>query len=303
MKLSELLPLERILAGINGGARPKRDILTELLSALMESSGLASSGLSFNQLLEALLEREAELSTATGDALAFPHVRVAGLSGHGCHLLAVSPEGVGFDSHDGSPVHFIMLSVVPISNPNAILQARAAFLKYILKGSAKEELLAAQSPTRIWELLDASGIKVGHEIAARDLMRPQWGFLYPDMTLREAAAALRRSRAESLPIVDERGQYSGELSCLDLLSYGMSDAMPKGQFAPLERYFKAESALTVGELKAGMPKAKVEPETPLPTVLEELVRAGRHHVYVVEAGRVLGVIDRSAIVDKVILNS
>ncbi len=309
MKLSGLLPKERIVVGLKGGARSKKELLAELLRRLLDVSPLKDEPFSEAELLEALMLREGSLSTAVGGGFAFPHARLQGLS-RSYLLFAVSREGVEFSSSDGAPAHFFMLSLSPDSGASSLLQSRSALLRFMLKESSREAVLAAPDPEAIWKLLDSSDVSVERTVLASDLMRPQWGFLYEDMTLREAAMVLHRSQAESLPVVDERGRFQGELTCRDILSYGIPESLfmlKAVAFArnldPFERYFQVDNSMTVGKLKSSEPPAALPPDATLMEVVFELAVRGRQTVYVVEAGRLLGVIDRSSLVDKVILSS
>jgi len=309
MKLSSLLPKERVVVGVKGGARPKEELLKELLDKLLEVSRLGEERVKAPALLDALIAREQSLSTAVGSGFAFPHARVQGLS-QSYLLFAVCREGVEFSSSDGAPAHFLMLSLTPDSGANALLQTRSALLRFLLKEGAREAVLSAAGPEEIWRLLDASDVTVERTVLAADLMRKQWVFLYEDMTLREAAMVLHRSQAESLPVLDERGQFKGELSCRDILAYGIPESLfmlKAVTFArnldPFEKYFQVDNTLTVGKLKPSEPSSSLPPDATLMEVVFELAVKGSHAVYVVEAGRLLGVIDRSSLVDKVILSS
>ena len=64
-------------------------------------------------LVKSAMERESMLSTAMGEGLAFPHVR--GVEGGGLTLaLGLSEKGIVWDS-DGSKVHVVVFSVIPVA--------------------------------------------------------------------------------------------------------------------------------------------------------------------------------------------
>ena len=64
-------------------------------------------------LVKSAMERENVLSTAMGDGLAFPHVR--GVEGGGLSLaLGLSEKGIVWDA-DGSRVHVVVFSVIPVA--------------------------------------------------------------------------------------------------------------------------------------------------------------------------------------------
>jgi PTS system fructose-specific IIA component/PTS system nitrogen regulatory IIA component len=69
-----------------------------------------------NELDDAILKREELGSTGIGNGLAVPHASVDWLAS--CvTVMAVSPNGIDFDSLDGQPVHAVILIASPKSKP------------------------------------------------------------------------------------------------------------------------------------------------------------------------------------------
>ena len=108
--LAELLTPDRIRIPIH--ARDKRGVIEELSAFMAERAGLPPE--EARRIGEAVLEREAVLTTGIGGGVAIPHgkveafddlVMVAGLTG----------EPVEFEALDGQPVRIVLLLVGPES--------------------------------------------------------------------------------------------------------------------------------------------------------------------------------------------
>jgi len=104
-------------------------------------------------LFEKLLERERLGSTAIGDGYAIPHCKIKGLDAP-VVLLAVSREGVAFDSIDKKPVHAFFLVLTPDENPGVNLEVLAAAALLIRRsGSLLRKMRKARSSGELLALV------------------------------------------------------------------------------------------------------------------------------------------------------
>lgn len=94
----------------------------------------------------------------------------------------------------------------------------------------------------------------------------------------DIAAILSGARISAVPVLDERGHLVGVVSELDLIQAGL-------------RASRDLAALTAPELMTS-PPITVRPDAPLPTVTRLLGEAGVHRLFVVEDGRLVGVVSR-----------
>src|SRR4051812_32033436 len=85
-------------------ARDKGGIIAELTRHLIDQSGG-----NYQDVLGAVQEREAVLSTGIGFGVAIPHARSSAVSALTL-VCGVSPEPVPFDSIDGEPVRLFSSS-------------------------------------------------------------------------------------------------------------------------------------------------------------------------------------------------
>ena len=119
-----------------------------LLARQMEEKHFVSG---YKQLIHGALEREAVLSTAMENGLAFPHVR--GVEGGGLTLaLGTSKEGVKFDE-SGNTVNFIFLITIPTAVSAFYLRLMSGLTEAFLKEQNRKAVLDAKTPGDLWKAL------------------------------------------------------------------------------------------------------------------------------------------------------
>jgi len=148
MKLSSLLTADRILLDMRSAEH--WEAIIELVDHLVEI-GRVSPG-SRADVLEAMREREDQVSTGIGSGVAIPHI----LSDELDEVEVVfgrSVEGIDFESLDNAPVHFVVLFIVPRSQYSLHLQTLAAIAKTFANRAMRRSLAGAQSREEILEIL------------------------------------------------------------------------------------------------------------------------------------------------------
>ncbi len=110
---------------------------------------------------------------------------------------------------------------------------------------------------------------------ARTIMKPALT-VAPEVTLAEAARTMDLHRISSLPVIDTAGALAGVITKTDLLHYALSRA---GDFP----------GILVGE--AMNPSVvTVSPQEKVNAMAELMEQQKIHHLFVVEEGRLLGVV-------------
>lgn len=118
------------------------------LAGAMEANRFVSNA---PALVKSAMERENMLSTAMGDGLAFPHVR--GVEGGGLTLaLGVSEKGIVWDA-DGSKVHVVVFSVIPVAVSAFYLRLMANLTDAFKKPENLELVKSAKSSAELWKNL------------------------------------------------------------------------------------------------------------------------------------------------------
>ena len=310
MKLSFMLNEECILTGMPGGERPKKEILSELLDALYKGTELKNEGLSQDELLEALCTREREMTTGLGDGMAFPHARIEKLS-NAYALIGICPEGTDFQSLDQNPTQFFVLSIVPQDKANLLLLGRAAIVRFLAPPANRQTVLKSKNAFEVWQLIDQSGIKIDRNLLAKDIMRPHVGHIRASASLKDSARALHKYHCDSLPILDEQDCFAGDISCYDLFSYGLPDFFKNlhtisfvRNMDPFEKYFQKDRDIKLSDLNITRESPTIQADATLMEIIFEIATRNKQLLYVVDENKkLLGVIDRFSIVDKILVSA
>jgi CBS domain-containing protein len=310
MKLSFMLNEECILTGLPGGERSKKEIIADLLNALYDGTELKNEGLGKEELLDALLTREREMSTGLGNGMAFPHARMEKLS-NAYTLLGICPAGADFQSLDQKPAQFFVLSIVPQDKANLLLLSRAAIVRFLSSQENRRAALTAKDAFAVWQLIDKSGIAMDRNILAKDIMRPQVGHIDEGATIKDAARTLHKYHCDSLPILDDEGRFAGDISCYDLFSHGLPDFFANlhtisfvRNMDPFEKYFQGDRDIRLSEMNIRREPPVISADATLMEIVFEIATRNKQILYVVDENKkLLGIIDRFSIVDKILMGA
>ncbi len=111
-------------------SRKRNDALKEMVAFLKQREKIFKE----KELYEKLIQREELGSTAIGDGVAIPHCKIKGVKDP-VVMLAVSKEGVDFNSLDGNPTSVFFLVVSSPENPSLNLQILAAIAHLVRKAN------------------------------------------------------------------------------------------------------------------------------------------------------------------------
>ena len=145
MLLTELLTPDRIVVPL--AATDKHGVLAELTRHLVNRSGGG-----FDEVLAAVLEREAVLSTGVGFGVAIPHARCAGVQG----LTLVSGSagaGVAYDGIDGEPVRLFFMIVGPEESAGLHVKLLSRIARLVRVEAVRRELIEARTADEFHHVL------------------------------------------------------------------------------------------------------------------------------------------------------
>jgi PTS system fructose-specific IIC component len=130
----------------------KWTLIEELVDVIVES-GRATDR---EALLAAVMDREQQGSTGLERGIAIPHARSVGVEGV-VGALAVSADGIDFDSADGKPAHLVFLIVAPPHESTKYLKTLSA-ITFIGRSEGKaSRLVSASSPGEVVSVLEEDG--------------------------------------------------------------------------------------------------------------------------------------------------
>jgi mannitol/fructose-specific phosphotransferase system IIA component (Ntr-type) len=134
--LTELLSAERIKIPLQ--AQTKDDLLRELVDVCAEAHGIEDRA----DMLRAVREREAVLSTGIGHGVAIPHGKSASVGM--LRMAAGRAEApIDFDALDGEPVSLFFLLVGPESAAGPHIKALSRISRLVRRDDVRERLVSA----------------------------------------------------------------------------------------------------------------------------------------------------------------
>jgi mannitol/fructose-specific phosphotransferase system IIA component (Ntr-type) len=146
--LTELLSPDRVVVPLT--ARDKAGVIAELTRHLVDHSGGG-----FDEVLGAVEEREAVLSTGIGFGVAIPHARSSAVRELSV-VCGLSSEPVPFDSIDGEPVRLFFLIVGPESSAGQHVKLLSRIARLVRRDNLRQQLCEAGTPQEFYAaLLDA----------------------------------------------------------------------------------------------------------------------------------------------------
>lgn len=312
MKLSFMLQRDCVAAHLPFTPRTKEALLSSLVDILTANTPLAEEKYTQTEIVDSLMARENDLSTAVGEGFAFPHARLDNLKG-AYMLFATSENGFEFDSPDGGKVHFVFMTIVSRDRANLLLQARASLMRCLLTPEARRLALECRDSDSLWKFIDRSGANINSEIFLHDIMYPQNTFLTESMSVAEASAVFHSSHASRLPLLDAEGRVTDVLSCSDLFELSMPAmffGMKTLSFMKHSDPFELSLAGASSRLLSEMPRRDLA-TLPLlngkATLTETVFKicSGRFDVVFVidDSGRLAGSLKSYAIVDKILAST
>ena len=123
-------------------------VLAELCQKLAAEGFVDDAG----KLLESALKREAIISTAVENGLAFPHVRC--IEGGALTLaLGLAPKAIKFDPAGKASTRIVFFMVIPTAASAFYLKLLSGLSQVFQKAENRDKLLEADTPEKLWKAL------------------------------------------------------------------------------------------------------------------------------------------------------
>ena len=149
MRMSDFVIREAIVPDLR--ATTKEGVIREMVESLRAAGQF--KGAEPEDIIRAILKRELLGSTGIGRGVAIPHTKhnsVERLIG----TVAVSHQGVSFESLDGEPVQVFVLLISPQDRPGDHLRALENVSRCLRDDNFVKALRAATTRDQIWALLE-----------------------------------------------------------------------------------------------------------------------------------------------------
>ncbi|MEX2170905.1 MAG: PTS sugar transporter subunit IIA [Pirellulales bacterium] len=149
MKFADFICKSAVRTQLSAG--DKAGVIREMAQSLVEAGAIPEAQL--DSIVQAILKREELGSTGIGRGVAVPHTKHPTVE-RLCGTVAVSTEGVDFDSLDGEKVHLLFLLVSPPDRPGDHLRALENISRQLRDDTFCRFLKQSKNPDDVWQLLE-----------------------------------------------------------------------------------------------------------------------------------------------------
>jgi len=146
MNLQDILLPEFIK--VNLKAEDKNEAFKELVSHYCKIDNSSS----YNQILDAIVKREAKMSTGIHKGIAVPHGKTDAVKKI-CGVVGISEKGVQYDSLDGEPVYLLFMIISPIDDSDNFLWVLKHLAQLIEIPRFKTELRSQKDPQSAFNVI------------------------------------------------------------------------------------------------------------------------------------------------------
>ncbi len=299
MRLAALLEPDMVIP--NMSARTKVEAIEELLECILQKH----PGLDRRAITKAIAELEEQENTSYGRGVAFPHARTDAVN-EMIVALGISRKGIDSDTPDQRRLHTICLLLTPRNIAQLYLQTLSAFASFARREGNIATLIRQESAEDIIRFIWESGLTIKKQLTVHDIMHRNIFHTTADATLKDVANAFYRHKVSGLPVVDDQMKVIGIISEKHLIGAALPDYESliehmsfNPDIEPFDELLKKEDEIRVSEIMTRKVVTCHE-ETPIVEVAAMMMFKNIRQVPVVENEKLIGMILRSDIVNKVI---
>jgi PTS system nitrogen regulatory IIA component len=253
-------------------------------------------------VIKAVLEREAQGGTVFPTGIAIPHARLEEFNDVVVGICIPEKPIIV----DEIPVKMVALVVTSKTTPKLYLNVLAALLQISQDEKVFNEIISAEDPDRIIEIIGKYGIQIKKELIVADIMEKDYPTVAPKSTLKEVIDIFIGKRILCCPVVDN-GKLVGEISVIEIIKTGLPKYITLLEnlsflktIEPFEDLLKNEDKIKVSSV---MRKAEItmKPDSSIIELAFEIVQNRVSCFPVVENGnKYLGVVTVGDILAKIL---
>lgn len=151
MRMSHFVVRDAILPSLT--ATTKEGAIREMVQALHAAGQFPNTDL--EDIVKAVLRREQLGSTGIGRGIAIPHSRHSSVN-QLVGTIALSKQGIPFDSIDSESAHVLVLLISPQDRPGDHLRALENVVQTMRDDEFVKALREAETKDQIWNLIDGA---------------------------------------------------------------------------------------------------------------------------------------------------
>ena len=160
MLLEQFLDKNQIIKIRSG---EKQHAIRELLEHLQEIDLIENKDRFYAQIIH----RESLENTGIGNGFAIPHARTESVSDF-TTIFGIHEEGIDYQSFDGKPVNYIMLSIFPASMSTRYLYLVGMMARIFADPAKKNLIVEARTPAKVHSVLKKQALSYFDSISSTD---------------------------------------------------------------------------------------------------------------------------------------
>lgn len=149
MRVREILTVDNTHVDVHGVSKKR------LLDQVAQFVATHASGMSEQQVFDALIARERLGSTGIGEGIAIPHCRLE-CCDKPIGMLIRLDEAIDFESIDGKPVDLVFVLLVPEANPEQHLKTLSHLAALFNEAGYREQLRGATTAEMLYQSATSS---------------------------------------------------------------------------------------------------------------------------------------------------
>ncbi len=277
----------------------KEQVYNELIKRICHHYPLPVCG---DKLLDLVLARDRESSTAYPTGIAIPHIRMDGINDTIISMCWLS-NPIDFD---GQEVDWIVLIITDKSSSKTYLNTVAALLRTSKDIALTSVLKHSHDGHDVIYTLKKADVKVKANLSISDIMISDVYSILPDTLLSELSTIMNEKHFSFLPVADSNMNYLGEVNVLNLLKVGVPDYLMMlndlsflQSYEPLENLFKTEDQVTVGEIMC-KDMETLTSDTSIIEAVFKMIQRNKRYFAIVDNGKLKGIVTAMDIIKKVL---
>jgi len=149
MKFTDYILKDAILPELK--ATDKQGVIREMVQSLVDTGGIEKED--YEGIVKAIFRREELGSTGIGRGVAIPHEKHPSVKRH-VGAVAISAEGIDFDSLDGEVVHLFVMTLSPTDDPGGHLRVMCHLTERLKNDTFCQSLKQSKTREAIFALLE-----------------------------------------------------------------------------------------------------------------------------------------------------
>ncbi|HNX26825.1 MAG TPA: PTS sugar transporter subunit IIA, partial [Phycisphaerae bacterium] len=305
MELTRYFSPEQVLLGLE--VKDKWELLDKMVDSVLQGKICSRQDADVkNAIRQEVMNREKTTPTGFGGGFAFPHARVRGFNGF-AFCIAVLKQPIDYNAMDNKPVQIACMAITPENSPAIGLKAMGTVAVLLGDEAVRNVFLSAADPQKVFDLIDSKGLRLDSSITAETIMREPYMLKIQRHTpLRQVAHQMFKHNVDACCVLDDEEHVVGEITCNALFKKGVPDFFSQlasvafiRDFDPFEAYFEHEAHSTAGDVMSE-DFASLDVSATMMEIIFLLAVKNYSKIYVTRNGRRAGIIDRIAVLEKVL---